>query len=449
MKKLICLLLAAVMLISLAACGGETNNGETGETGENQALQEAFEATVPAHPEAPAEGATDEEILNYRRELVAQQMMYHNSVLWTPDVDIAYSLDWNTMGVEQDIANGSENVIQLKAGRIYRGLPYTHGNNSVHAFIDFFSSVDEKGVFTMSGVGEKHFSGVADLKPIGCARLGTDCADAVFWAWAHVSNSITFKETKNMTRINGCLPVGDYVCNDAQYARATTEILEENGRDKMMECYALLQKADGLVFVNRYIQGHAVMCMGVNVVRDDNGKIDSSKSYATILEQQSGGERVQEAIIDEATGLEIYPLDGINVEWSFDKLYSTGYLPVTCQELIDPSPLPEPAVIDPLENVNSKNMFSGTISATRPIASVTLSVYDSNNTKIQEATAYVTAADLPEFGMMRFSSDIEKGVMHGSYDLKSLAAGEYKCVFTATLGDGSEIEFRNVPYVVE
>ena len=252
-----------------------------------------------------------------------------------------------------------------------------------------------------------------------------------------------------MTRITGCLPVGDYVCIDATYARATSEILEENGRDKMMECYALLQKGDGLVFVNKYIQGHAVMCTGVNVVRDESGKIDTANSYATILEQQSGGERVQEAIIDEATGLEIYPMDGINVEWSFDKLYNTGYLPITCQELIDPSPLPEPAVIDPLENVNSKNMFSGTISATRPIASVTLSVYNSADVKIQEATAYITASDIPEFSMMRFSSDVEKSVMHGSYDLKSLEPGEYKCVFTATLGDGSEIEFRNVSYVVE
>ena len=447
MKKLICLLLATVMLLSLVACGG---NGNTdGNNGDNVGLTEGYEATLPAYPAEPAEGATDEEILAYRRQVVADQMLYHNSVLWTPETDITYSLDWNSLGVEQDIANGSENIIYLKAGRIYRGLPYTHGNNSVLAFTDFFSSVDENGVHTLSGVGEKHLSGIADLTPTSCARLGTDCADAVFWAWAHVSNSITFKETKNMTLINGCLPVGDYVCNDVQYARATTEILNENGRDKMMECYALLQKADGLVFVNRYIQGHAVMCMGVNVVRDESGKIDANQSYAIILEQQSGGERVQEAIIDEATGLEVYPLDGINVEWSFEKLYSTGYLPVTCKELIDPSPLPEPAVNDPLTDVTAKNMFSGKIAATRPIASVTLSVYDSNNTKLQEATAYITALDIPEFSMMRFSSDIEKNMMRGSYDLKSLEAGEYKCVFTATLGDGSEIEFRNVPYTVE
>ena len=449
MKKLICLLLAAVMLMSLAACGGETNNGETGETGENQGLQEAFEATLPAHPEAPAEGATDEEILAHRRQLVVEQMRYHNSVLWTLEEDTPYRLDWNSMGIEKDIEAGAPNIIYLKAGRIYRGLPYTHGNNSVHAFVDHFSEVDENGVYTLSGVKSEHFNGLDGLTPTGCARLGTDCADAVFWAWAHISPSISFNLTKYMTGVQGCLPVGGYTCTKAVYDEATSVVIEQNGRDVMLECYAQLQPGDGMVFINKSLSGHAVMCVGVNVVRNEDGTINSQESKATILEQQSGHERDQQPIIDEATGLEIYPLDGIDVEWTFDYMLNRGYLPVTCKELIDPTPLPEPAVIDPLENVNSKNMFSGTISATRPIASVTLSVYNSDGTKIQEATAYTTSSELPAFNLTRFISDVEKQVMKGSYDLKSLAAGEYKCVFTATLGDGSEIEFRNVTYVAE
>lgn len=449
MKKLICLLLALVLVLSMVACGNSGGENTNGDNGENVGITEGFEATLPAYPSAPAEGATDEEILAHRRQLVVEQMRHHNSVLWTLEEDLPYNLDWNSQGIEQDIAAGAPNIIYLKAGRIYRGLPYTHGNNSVHAFQDFFTSVDEKGVYTMSGVTSEHFTGVAGLTPTGCSRLGTDCADAVFWAWAHISNSISFKETKNMTRLTGCIPVGDYVCDWAVYDQSTAVIVEQNGRDVMLESYAKMQPGDGMVFINKNIQGHAVMCVGVEVVRNEDGTINSQESKAIILEQQSGGEREQTPITDEATGLEVYPLDGIDVEWTFDYLLERAYLPVTCKELIDPSPLPEPAVNDPLTDVNDKNMFSGTITATRPIASVTLSVYDSNNTKIQEATAYITAQDIPGFSMMRFSSDVEKTMMHGSYDLKSLEAGEYKCVFTATLGDGSEIEFRNVNYVVE
>lgn len=445
MKKLICLLVAMVMLLSMTACGGNTD----GNNGDNVGLTEGYDATLPAHPAEPAEGATDEEILAYRRQLVVEQMRYHNSVLWTLTEDVPYNLDWDSMGIEQDIANGSPNIIYLKAGRIYRGLPYTHGNNSVHAFSDFFSSVDEKGVHTMTNVKSEHFNANAGLAPTSCSRLGTDCADAVYWAWAHISPTITFKLTKNMTRLAGCIPVGDYVCDWAVYDQATSVIINQNGRDVMLESYAKMQPGDGMVFINKNIQGHAVMCVGVNVVRNEDGTINSRESKAIILEQQSGHERDQQPVIDEATGLEVYPLDGIDVEWSFDYLLERGYLPVTCKELIDPSPLPAPAVNDPLTDVTSKNMFSGKITATRPIASVTLSVYDSNNTKIQEATAYTTSDDLPEFNLMRLTSDTEKLVMKGSYDLKSLEAGEYKCVFTATLGDGSEIEFRNVPYTVE
>ncbi len=445
MKKIICLLLALMLAFGMVACGGNTD----GDNGDNVAVTEGFEATLPAHPAEPGEGATDEEILNYRRDLVVEQMRYHNAVLWTLEEDVPYNLDWDSMGIENDIAAGSPNIIYLKAGRIYRGLPYTHGNNSVHAFSDFFSSVDEKGVYTMSGVTSEHFNANAGLTATSCARLGTDCADAVFWAWAHISPTITFKLTKNMTRLAGCIPVGDYVCDWAVYDQATSVIRDQNGRDVMMESYAKMQKGDGMVFINKNIQGHAVMCVGVNVVRNEDGSINSRDSYAIILEQQSGGERDQQPVIDEATGLEVYPLDGIDVQWSFDYLYERAYLPVTCQELIDPSPLPEPEVIDSLTDITAKTMFKGKITATRPIASVTLKVVDSNGNVVQKATAYVTSDDLPGFNLMRFSSDVEKAVMHGSYDLGALKPGEYKCVFTALLGDGSEIEFRNVPYTVE
>lgn len=442
MKRLICFLLAIMML--LAGCGGTVD----GDNGDSVGVTEGLNATVPAYPAEPGEGATAEEILEYRRNLVVEQMRFHNSVLWTPKEDVAYCLDWATQGVENDIAAGNQNVIYLKAGRIYRGLPYTHGNNSVHAFMDFFTSVDDKGVYTME-VASEHFNGDAGLTPTNCARLGTDCADAVFWAWAHISSTISFKLTKNMTRLAGCIPVGDYVCDWAVYDQSTAVVRDQNGYDVMMESYAKLQKGDGMVFINKSILGHAVMCVGVEVVRDASGKIDPEQSYAIILEQQSGGERDQQPIIDEATGLEVYPLDGIDVRWTFSYLYERAYLPVTCQELIDPSPLQEPAVIDSLTDVTAKTMFKGNITATRPIASVTFTVLDSNGTKVQEATAYITSADVPGFSMARFSSDVEKSVMHGSYDLDELKPGEYTCVFTARLGDGSIIEFRRVPYTAE
>lgn len=441
MKRLFCVFLAAMLL--LCGCGGNADGGN----GDSVGVTEGYQATLPPHPDTVP--TTDEEILQQRRDIAEQQMRWANDVLWTLTEDVPYCLDWNTQGVENDIAAGNQNVIYLKAGRIYKGLPYTHGNNSVFAFADYFSSVDEKGVYTMTGVTSEHFSGTAVLTPTSCARLGTDCADAVFWSWAHVSSTISFKETKNMTRLAGCLPVGDYVCDWAVYDQATSVICEQNGYDVMMESYAKLQKADGLVFLNKNIQGHAVMCVGVEVVRDAEGKINPHESYAIILEQQSGGERNQVPVIDEKTGLEVYPMDGSDLHWTFDALYQRGYLPITIKEFIDPSPLPEPAVNDPVTNVTSSNMFSGVISATRPIASVTLSIYDSKDVKVQEATVYISHSDTPNFSMMRFTSDVEKLVMNGSYDLDALEAGEYKCVFVANLGDGSHIEFRNVPYTAE
>lgn len=435
MKKLFCLLLAAVLLLSGCTTGGQQDEPE-------------FEATFPTISMAP--GETDEEILAYRRALVEQQMRNQVCVRWTPAENIEYSLVFNSNGLAADKLSNPDDIIVLRKGRIYEGIPYTHGCGSGYNFLEYATGYNEDGVLVIEGVKSEQLSGgTGSLDPLATARFGNDCADMLFWAWAHVSTTISFEHTMYMTPLYGCIPVGDY-----EYFEHSTEkftytfpICEENGEQRMYEAYAQLQKGDALVFINKYGSGHAIMNVQVNVVRNADGTIDPKQSYCNILEQQSGGERSQtDAYKDETTGQIIYRLDTPDAEFTFDYLYKTGYLPVTCKELIDPSPLPEVTVTDSETEHTIDNIFKGTVNSPYRISHVTINISDKKGNTVQEATMFNLSSEMRDFNLSRFTNNVEQTVMKGALDLDALESGEYTVTHTACLSTGQKIEFRNFTY---
>ena len=116
MKKLLSILLTCTLFGGMAACGEAT-------------VQPTETTTTETVATAVALTGQEKEILAQRREAVVQKMRDLTTFLWRSDVDITYSKQRQSNGLEND---DPKNVITLKAGRLYRGLPYTHGGGSMY-----------------------------------------------------------------------------------------------------------------------------------------------------------------------------------------------------------------------------------------------------------------------------------------------------------------------------
>ena len=436
MKKLFCLALAAMLL---GGCAG------------NHPLQTPPEETafVPQYVVRPADEPEDPHArLQWRRTVAEQQMRHMMSVRWTPAQTFTYSAVPASAGVQADMASDPDQVITLYAGRIYQGIPYTHGSNGSVSFLSYATSQDENGVYTLTGLHEDMLTGISRSAAHRRARIGNDCADAVAWAWSTVSSSITFNDTVQMTEAFGIVKVGDYECNEPIYTYSTTDICANNGKQRMFEAYAQMQKADAMVRATNNGSGHAIMIVDVHVERTAMGEIDPEKSYATILEQDIACEQEEKSYYDEELGQTVYLCEELDRKRTFSYLFAAGYLPVTCKELVDPADLPKPLVIDPEQNPGENNMFVGNIEATYRISYVTVTVY-SGAKQLQQSTCFaVEKPDKYSFDLTRFLLPTEQAVLKGKLDLKALEPGDYRCTFTCRLATGDEILFRDFTFTV-
>lgn len=436
MKKIICLFLATLLLLS--GCSNVPAPEETTEP--------AFMATCPPVPEYT--GSTDEEVLQWRRDVVEQSMRYMTTVRWTLPYDVMYSLNSKSKGPEYDLQTNPNDVVTLVGGRIYEGIPYTHASGSPYSFISFATEQKEDGTLVIPSFSTALFNGWGTL-PERHGRLGTDCADQVFWAWSRIATSITFNLTVNMTEKFGCLKVGDYVYEGEQNLD-TKGACKENGIQRMCEAYALLQKGDAIVHCQNSGGGHAQMIVSVHVVRNEEGLIDPVNSYAITLEQSSGCEREQsDFYIDETTGEKIYQLEVPDRKYTFFDLFSSGYLPITCKELIDPSPLEEPVIQDSFSGTvtpSLENMFQGIVSCNYRIDSTTITITDENGKEVQKSTMFCMNNEIESMDLSRYLNPIEQDVLQGLVDPNYLESGTYTVTYTARIATGEELTFRTFTF---
>lgn len=422
MKKLIAFLLAMLLLT------GCTQNPAPTEPVETQHAVQLPEVTDPV-PVAKLvklneEGLTDEEILAQRRDTVEAQMRHMMGMLWTPAEDITY--------------RHNDYDFTLQKGRVYRGMPYSHGSGSGYSWLQYATGQDENGVYTIS-IDGKLLTGESGQE----ARISNDCADAVFWAWASVANSITFPYTQKMSTFTGCIKVGDYQWDDmGKFDGSTKPILQANGEQVMFKAFGQLQKGDGMVLYTKSSGGHAVMvCESVVVM--DGDRIDGEKSYVRILEQESAGLNAEETYYEALIDGKCYVACGYDEIWTFNTIYNKGYLPITCKELIDPAPLQEQKVEDSITDPSEENMFRGQLTANYRISHATYTVYDAQGSAVRQLTCFGREESMFKMDMYRFNDILEMEYAQGSLDLESLPGGTYKCVLTCQISTGSIFEVRS------
>lgn len=404
------------------------------------------------YPLQPDDSGDAQQILARRRDTVEAAMRHMMGVLWTPTEDITFSIKNASNGVARDQETNPDDVMTMYAGNIYQGIPYTHGSGSGYSWLDFATDVDADHVYTLDGMTTPLLNGSSKYRVNRVARLGNDCADAVFWAWSQVSSSITFTGTNYMTQSHGCLKVGDYDFEGDRYfvsaeeSISTKKICQNNGTQRMFAAYAQLQKGDGLVMITASGAGHAIMNVSVHVEYTDDGLIDGENSYAVILEQTSSNERAGNSYYNEDIGKTVYLCEELDKHWSFNTLLNKGYLPVTCKELVDPSPLQTPAIVDSLADLTPDTMFTGRIDANYRISSVTATIYDADGMPVQESTCFGTQTEMFYFDLSRFTDSLEQDVLLGKLDLDALVSGSYRCTFSARLGTGDVIIFRDFTF---
>jgi hypothetical protein len=433
LKKLICLFLGFALL--LCGCGAQTE-------------EDAPNAFVPEYPtQSATEPAGEAEILAYRRDVVEKAMREQSAILWRPAEDITYSLVHSSAGLEADMQTEPDRIVRLYADRIYQGIPYSHGSGSYYSWLSFATEQDENGVYTLTGITSQHLNGRSANRENIRARVGNDCADQLFWAWARVSNTISFTYTFEMTEIYGCRKVGDYTYSGTKFSAEnnTKNIVKENGQQRMFAAYAQLQKGDGLVTMTLSGEGHAVMVVSSSPVYKADGTIDGEKSKVILLEQTSGNEVNEDYYYNEALGQNVYLCEAVDKEKTYNSIFQSGYLPVTCQELVEPTPRPEPQVTDYTDHPAPDNMFRGRITATYRISSVTVTI-SREGRLVQEATCFGSQDEMYTMDPFRFTSEVEAPVLQGSVSVKDLPPGTYTCIFTARLATGDNIEFRNFTF---
>lgn len=376
-----------------------------------------------------------------RRDVAESHMRYMMSVLWQPEKDICYSTDVRSLGTDMD---AEDKCINLYAGRVYAGMPYTHGSGGAEGFLSF-GQPDENGVLQMKGVTAAHLSGGGDSKHNNQARLSNDCADAVYWAWSRVASSISFTMTQNMTASRGCLPVGDYKTEDGTYTKTRT-IAVENGEQTMFAAYACLQKADAVVTYNG--SGHAMLVSQVHVV-EIGGVIDPEQSYVLVHEQFTGNTRNEVSYVDEETGLLVYQLGGVDRQYTFAKLFKSGYLPITIKELNDPAAPENMELVDSLEEYDHTSLAAGTLSTMAKIVSVTVTVTDKRGTVVQQATCFPRESQRVMFRMDCFVDALEQQVSRGRLEPEALQPGEYRCLTQCVVGTGQTVTARDYTFTVQ
>ena len=385
---------------------------------------------------ACAKEPTPEEILSQRRDIAEAHMRSMATLLWRSDADVTYSYG---ASVKDPQAEGAKSVMEIKAGRVYQGLPYTHAGAAMGSFLEYDAdgAADENGVYTLTALNWKPLNG--DWR--NTARIGNDCSSAVNQSWAQLGNSlVTNRKTDLMCPDQGYLRVGEYEANPAKN-EISIPVCQANGLDVMCEAYSHLQKADGVV---KRIEGngHAMMVVTNNPVRDESGKLDPEESYVTIIDQTTDAIKNDQHYFNTELGEEVYLFYRTDVVYSYQKLFDYGYLPITCKELIDPAPVEEPAVRDTETEQAVNAMFSGNLEATRFIDSVIVSYTDKDGKIVQQVASSGNRGNAYTFQMNTFISDYPEA-FRGKLDLQSLPAGTYRYKVVCRLVTGDEFIVRD------
>ncbi len=320
MKRVLLILLAALLLVSLAACGDEGATGETTSVSQYKSKGEYTEVhenmTWEKLNTLPVKRAdmTEEEM----RQLVVDFYKLSKNFVWVSDGDYEYTIA------------DTEGRGNMYEGTVYASFPYVSmGTGNVYRILDYMDPETSVVNIAAAGANDRLF--------------GNQCSMSCQWAWSRVINSVRGGWTEEIVRTKGYELVGPYTYSEditTFKIRNTKDIIADNGAEIMNKSYAELKHGDGLV---RYTTaGHVIMCTGdAHVEYDASGKIDPTRSYILMSDQtRSTG------FLDYTNESgDAYKMTGhVDAKYTFQKLQDQGYLPITFKEYLGTDPIEDTEV---------------------------------------------------------------------------------------------------------
>lgn len=415
MKRFLLLTVTLILLLAMAACGGNSNPPTTDPSTEPTESKIKTKVADPlswddieAIPIAN-DSMTEDEL----RQICVDFMRLQLTFGWTPSHDVVYSNGSGKKGFLAGEAYGGIPYISVTMGNIYTAVRYVDPDNGV---IDTSAGPD---VF-------RYFS--------------NQCSGSTFWGWVRVSNTLKYSGTSNCIEANGCLRIGDYIYDSSIYdfhkqKISTIDICKDNGTTTMYESYAKMKLADGLVtyqITDSSSAGHVMMVSAVpNVVRNADGTIDGEKSTVTIMDQMRNWNKQTQP--DGTT----YEIEGsLDVPWTFSRLFSAGYLPFTIPEFhnIDPVEKGEVSINYTGSSVSVSKLASCKLTSNYAISDISLSVKDSNGKEVYTKTVSVYRNGLDTCYMpVSLSSVVLKPLLNPYVD------GKHTVEISARIGTGEKL----------
>lgn len=414
MKKTIALVLCAVMLLGLCACGGQTETPP--------------ETTVPAVPKVKTDVAepltwerinaipvaddsmTEEQL----RQICIDTFRLQLTFGWTPNITTDY--------------NSGMSDKTFYEGRVYGGPPYQSGRfGNIYKWMYFYD--EENGMLDLSGGQDT------------LAKICNQCTGGAITGWGRVVNTMNFKDTGGINETAGCLRVGPYTYDEniKYYSqRDTYQICMDNGVATMWESYAALKPADGMVNFKASETGgagHVRMVSSVNVVRNEDGSVNGLQSTLTYLDQWAV---YSEAI--QSNGISYEVEGGVDVVMTFMDVYNNGYLPFTFAELNkqDPVEKAEASLSISGESVKTSDLSRAIISSNYIMSDITVSITDSTGKEVYHRDEILYATLMPYESLMSAAApkaDLDQ-YADGSHTITvstRVSTGEKVVAYTGTL----------------
>lgn len=257
----------------------------------------------------------------------------------------------------------SNRTFQYNADTTYAGLFYSNASTGLFQFLEYYDFE----------TGRIRFPGTTDEFK---ETLGASCADAMLWGVSAVCNSISGPfYPVTMVYANGYLPVGDYTYDKNTISfnyLPTYKIIEANGKDVILDAYTKVQPGD--MFTSSPANHGAMVIAAPVVVYKENGNIDLKASYITLRDQRGGGSEGGYPV--EEDGQTVLYTGCTFVDFTFEKLLSKSYIPVTTAEFAG---LKEYEVCEASIDVTCtsvKDLLGATVSSNYPLAVVNVIVSD-------------------------------------------------------------------------
>ena len=323
-------------------------------------------------------------------------------------------------------------------GRLHVGLPYNHkgGSLSRHMYL-----MDENGAIKDFAYSLGAFDGFD-------AYTGNDCSTSVAHAWWTVSNSVDFVRCKfqhpNVGQQGyGCIAVGDWSWEEgidekgAVYTSYYTEpYVRASGEETVYESYAQMRKGDAYFNVVE-AGGHTRMAAADPVVvRDENGKIDPKQSY--VLSHEQGAPAIYEPY---------FTTWRLNYKYSFQELYQSFYLPITCEELLTGEMEPVECKLEG-DLPGKLGLTSGTVKANYFLDRVTLEITDSEGNVVMNHIYWTTVdhnkdAFSNDNGIRNYNDEFNMANFSAPLQNVQLEIGEtYTYTVTANLSTGDSFVLK-------